>query len=109
MLVGIVVNNAIVLVDYTDILRKRGYGIREALVEAGTKRLRPIMMTTLTTILSLIPMALGTGEGSELSAPLGRAVMGGMSTGFIFTLVFIPVIYMIFETIRERYEARRKY
>jgi HAE1 family hydrophobic/amphiphilic exporter-1 len=109
MLVGIVVNNAIVLVDYTDILRKRGYGIREALVEAGTKRLRPIMMTTLTTILSLIPMALGTGEGSELSAPLGRAVMGGMSTGFIFTLVFIPVVYMIFETIRERYESRRKY
>ncbi|MGB4269476.1 MAG: efflux RND transporter permease subunit [Spirochaetota bacterium] len=108
MLVGIVVNNAIVLVDYTDILRKRGYGIREALVEAGTKRLRPIMMTTLTTILSLIPMASGLGEGSELSAPLARAVMGGMSTAFIFTLVFIPVMYMIFETIRERYEARRK-
>jgi len=109
MLVGIVVNNAIVLVDYTDILRKRGYGIREALVEAGTKRLRPIMMTTLTTILSLIPMASGLGEGSELSSPLARAVMGGMSTAFIFTLVFIPVMYMIFETIRERYEARRKY
>ncbi|MCX8125232.1 MAG: efflux RND transporter permease subunit, partial [Spirochaetes bacterium] len=108
MLVGIVVNNAIVLVDYTDILRKRGYGIREALVEAGTKRLRPIMMTTLTTILSLIPMALGLGEGSELSAPLGRAVMGGMSTSFIFTLVFIPVMYMIFENMREKYEARKR-
>ncbi len=106
MLVGIVVNNAIVLVDYTDILRKRGYGVREALVEAGTKRLRPIMMTTLTTILSLIPMASGLGEGSELSSPLARAVMGGMSFAFIFTLVFIPVVYQIVEKKREQFEAK---
>lgn len=108
MLVGIVVNNAIVLVDYTDILIQRGWGLREALVEAGTKRLRPIMMTTLTTVLSLIPMAFSGGDGSEMSQPIGRAVMGGMSTGFIFTLIFIPVIYMIVETRREKYSAKHK-
>ncbi len=108
MLVGIVVNNAIVLVDYTDILIQRGWGLREAVVEAGTKRLRPIMMTTLTTVLSLIPMAFSGGDGSEMSQPIGRAVMGGMSTGFIFTLIFIPVIYMIVETRREKYAAKHK-
>lgn len=108
MLVGIVVNNAIVLVDYTDILIQRGRGLREAVVEAGTKRLRPIMMTTLTTVLSLIPMAFSGGDGSEMSQPIGRAVMGGMSTGFIFTLIFIPIIYMIVETRREKHAAKHR-
>ncbi len=102
MLSGIVVNNAIVLVDYTNILRARGHPLREALVEAGRTRLRPIMMTTFTTILALIPMALGLGEGAELSTPLAHTVIGGMSSSFIFTLIFIPVMYSLFESLKER-------
>ncbi len=98
MLSGIVVNNAIVYVDYSNILRARGYDFHEALIEAGKKRLRPILMTTFTTILALIPMALGLNEGSELSAPLARSVIGGLSSSFIFTLVFLPVMYSILDS-----------
>jgi len=108
MLSGIVVNNAIVLVDYTNILRARGMQVREAIIEAGRMRLRPIMMTTFTTILALIPMSLGIGEGSEMSAPLARSVIGGMSSSFIFTLVFIPVVYSLFESGKERLERRKE-
>ncbi len=108
MLSGIVVNNAIVLVDYTNILRARGYNLRDALVEAGRKRLRPIMMTTFTTIFGLIPMALGLAEGSEMNMPLARSVMGGLSSSFIFTLLFIPVIYSYFETFKEKIDKRFK-
>ncbi|MBP7583038.1 MAG: efflux RND transporter permease subunit [Spirochaetes bacterium] len=107
MLSGIVVNNAIVLVDYTNILKARGMSTREALIEAGTKRLRPILMTTFTTILALIPMSLGIGEGAELSAPLARTVMGGMSSSFIFTLVFVPVVYSLFEDYTTRFRQWR--
>ena len=108
MLSGIVVNNAIVLVDYTNILRARGLPVRDALVEAGQKRLRPIMMTTFTTMLALVPMSLGIGEGAEFSAPLARAVIGGMSSSFIFTLVFIPVVYSLFESGKERLKQRKE-
>jgi HAE1 family hydrophobic/amphiphilic exporter-1 len=111
MLSGIVVNNSIVLVDYTNILKARGLSTREALIEAGRKRLRPILMTTFTTILALIPMSIGIGEGAELSAPLARTVMGGMSSSFIFTLVFVPVVYSLFEDlstrVKKRYSRRR--
>ena len=107
MLAGIVVNNAIVLVDYTNILRARGMGVHEALVEAGRTRLRPIMMTTFTTICALIPMALGLGEGSESSMPIARSVIGGMTSSFIFTLIFIPVVYSLFESGREYIKKRR--
>lgn len=100
MLSGIVVNNAIVLVDYTNILKERGLSTHDALVEAGTKRLRPILMTTFTTIFGLIPMAIGWGEGGELTMPLAHAVIGGLSSSFIFTLVLIPVIYMSFENLK---------
>ncbi|HPI12993.1 MAG TPA: efflux RND transporter permease subunit [Spirochaetota bacterium] len=102
MLSGIVVNNSIVLVDYTNILKARGLPTREALMEAGSKRLRPILMTTFTTILALVPMSLGLGEGAELSAPLARTVMGGMSSSFIFTLLFVPVVYSLFEDLSAR-------
>ncbi|MBN1501436.1 MAG: efflux RND transporter permease subunit [Spirochaetes bacterium] len=97
MLSGIVVNNAIVLVDYTNILRARGFTTHGALIEAGTKRLRPILMTTFTTIFGLVPMALGMGEGGELTMPLAHAVIGGLSSSFIFTLILIPVLYSYFE------------
>ncbi|MBN2401892.1 MAG: efflux RND transporter permease subunit, partial [Spirochaetes bacterium] len=108
MLAGIVVNNAIVLVDYTNILRARGLQVHEALVEAGRTRLRPILMTTFTTMLALIPMSLGIGEGAELSAPLARSVIGGMSSSFIFTLLFIPVVYSVFESVKERIKRRKE-
>ena len=78
MLAGIVVNNGIVLISYINILRGRGMGLVEAVMEGGRTRLRPILMTTLTTILAMLPLALGMGEGSELSAPIARSVIGGL-------------------------------
>lgn len=93
ILAGIVVNNAIVLVDYTNQLREQGYSKRAALLKAGEVRLRPILMTTLTTVLGLIPMALGWGEGSEVRAPMAITVIGGLSFSTLLTLVLIPVIY----------------
>ena len=98
MLAGIVVSNAILLVDYTNILRRRdGKPLREAVEEAGRTRLRPILMTTLTTILGLVPMALGVGEGGELQAPLARVVIGGLTASTLVTLVLVPTVYTLFE------------
>ena len=98
MLAGIVVSNAILLVDYTNVLRRRdGMPLRDAVETAGRTRLRPIIMTTLTTILGLVPMSLAIGEGSELQAPLARVVIGGLLTSTLITLVFVPTVYTIFE------------
>lgn len=97
MLAGIVVNNAIVLVDYINVLRGRGVDRLEAILKAGPTRLRPILMTTLTTILGLIPLALGIGEGAEVQAPLATVVIGGLTTSTALTLVIIPVIYTLFD------------
>jgi HAE1 family hydrophobic/amphiphilic exporter-1 len=98
MLAGIVVSNAILLVDYTNTLRRRdGLGVREAVELAGRTRLRPILMTTLTTVLGLVPMSLGYGEGAELQAPLARVVIGGLTTSTLVTLVFVPSLYTLFE------------
>jgi hydrophobic/amphiphilic exporter-1 (mainly G- bacteria), HAE1 family len=98
MLAGIVVSNAILLVDYTNILRRRdGLPLREAVETAGRTRLRPILMTTLATILGLVPMSLGIGEGAELQAPLARVVIGGLTASTLITLVFVPTVYTIFE------------
>ncbi|MBP1636328.1 MAG: mdtC 2, partial [Acidobacteria bacterium] len=98
MLAGIVVSNAILLVDYTNTLRRRdGMKVRPALIQAGRTRLRPILMTTLTTVLGLVPMSLGIGEGSELQAPLARVVIGGLLTSTLITLVFVPAMYTVFE------------
>ncbi|MDA2923144.1 efflux RND transporter permease subunit [Acidobacteria bacterium AH-259-L09] len=93
VLAGIVVNNAIVLIDYTNLLRRQGLAKREALLQAGHVRLRPILMTTLTTVLGLIPMALGWGEGAEVRAPMAIAVMGGLLFSTLITLILIPVVY----------------
>jgi HAE1 family hydrophobic/amphiphilic exporter-1 len=98
MLAGIVVSNAILLVDYTNILRRRDHmPLRQAVETAGRTRLRPILMTSLATILGLVPMALGIGEGAELQAPLARVVIGGLTASTLITLVFVPTVYTIFE------------
>lgn len=93
MLAGIVVNNAIILVDYTNILRDRGMEKMEAIVQAGKSRLRPILMTTLTTVIGMIPLALGLGEGTETQVPMAVVIIFGLTTSTIFTLFLIPVIY----------------
>jgi HAE1 family hydrophobic/amphiphilic exporter-1 len=97
LLVGIVVNNAIVFIDYINHLRRSGVSLVEAIVKGGKTRLKPILMTTLTTVLGLLPMALSLGTGSEIRAPIGRAVVGGLSTSTLVTLVLIPTIYWLFE------------
>lgn len=98
MLIGIVVKNAIVLVDYTNILRAREYDLYTAIVTAGGNRLRPVLMTAVTTILGMIPLALSRGEGSETWKPLGITVIFGLLVSTVVTLVLVPVIYSIFET-----------
>ncbi len=98
MLGGIVVNNAILLVDQAGRLIREGLRIGDALIEAGRRRLRPILMTTLTTILGLLPLALGIGEGSDAQAPLARAVVGGLTGSTLITLVLIPAVYSLFHT-----------
>jgi HAE1 family hydrophobic/amphiphilic exporter-1 len=108
MLAGIVVNNAIILVDYANQLRRNeGYSLREALVTAGTRRLRPVLMTTTTTVLGLLPMAMGIGEGSELQAPMARVVIGGLISSTLITLVLIPAIYYLVERSAERREREQ--
>jgi HAE1 family hydrophobic/amphiphilic exporter-1 len=95
MLIGIVVNNAIVLVDYLNLKRRQeGLPIREAAVEAARLRLRPILMTTLTTVLGLLPLALGLGVGANLQAALARVVIGGLVASTLLTLVLIPTVYV---------------
>lgn len=102
MLVGIVVNNAILIVDRTNQLRKQdGLSVREAVVQAGRQRLRPILMTSLTTICALMPLAIGLGEGSEAQAPMARAVVGGLISSTFITLVVIPVVYTLIHPERQ--------
>jgi HAE1 family hydrophobic/amphiphilic exporter-1 len=98
MLGGIVVSNAILLVDHTGQLRRlEGYDLWDAIQEAGRRRLRPILMTALTTMLGLLPLALGLGEGGEAQAPMARVVIGGLLSSTLITLVFVPVMYSVFE------------
>jgi HAE1 family hydrophobic/amphiphilic exporter-1 len=102
MLGGIVVNNSIILVDYINTLRKRGISRAEAVVEAGKARLRPILMTAMTTILGLLPLAVGVGRGSEIRSPLALTVIGGLTTSTFMTLIAIPVIYSLVEDLKSR-------
>jgi len=106
VMVGIVVSNGILLIDYTNKLRKRGLPLHEAIVRGGKTRLRPIVMTTLATVLGLIPMAVGIG-GESSQAPLAIAVIGGLSLSTILTLIFIPTLYIVFETKFKR--KKKKY
>lgn len=96
MLIGIVVKNGIVLIDYISLNRERGMSIRRAVIDGGRSRLRPVVMTTLTTILGMVPMAVGTGQGAEMWRPMGTAVIGGLTVSTILTLLFVPVLYCIF-------------
>ncbi|GHV80720.1 hypothetical protein AGMMS49944_25110 [Spirochaetia bacterium] len=106
VLVGVIVNNGIVLVDYTNLLRKRGYGLQEACVEAARNRLRPILMTTLTTVLGLAPMAFVPGEGSAMTGPIGKTVLGGLSFGTLMTLFLMPTVYYIMNKHSDERDAR---
>ncbi|MBR6287243.1 MAG: efflux RND transporter permease subunit [Bacteroidaceae bacterium] len=96
MLIGIVVKNGIVLIDYTQLMRERGMGLIRSAVIAGRSRLRPVLMTTATTILGMVPMAVGTGVGSEMWRPLGIAVIGGLLVSTILTLIYVPTMFCIF-------------
>lgn len=96
MLIGIVVKNGIVLIDYISLNRERGMSIRRAVVDGGRSRLRPVIMTTLTTILGMVPMAVGTGEGAEMWRPMGVAVIGGLTFSTILTLLIVPTLYCVF-------------
>ncbi|MGD9154146.1 MAG: efflux RND transporter permease subunit [Bacillota bacterium] len=107
MLAGIVVNNAIVLVDYVNTLKERGLASRAAILQAGPIRLKPILMTSLTTILGLLPLALGLGESGETMAPMATVVIGGLATSTILTLVIVPVIYSLLDDWHDR-RARKK-
>ena len=96
MLIGIVVKNGIVLIDYITLNRERGMSVRRAVIHGGRSRLRPVLMTSLTTILGMVPMAVGTGEGAEMWRPMGTAVIGGLTFSTILTLLFVPTMYTIF-------------
>jgi len=102
MLVGMVVNNAIVLIDYANQLRARGMACNEALLAAGPSRLRPILMTTLTTVIGMVPMALALGEGTEMQRPMGVAIIFGLSISTLVTLIFVPVLYSTVDILRTR-------
>ncbi|MDD6722279.1 MAG: efflux RND transporter permease subunit [Bacteroidales bacterium] len=107
MLIGIVVKNGIVLIDYISLNRERGLSIRRAVILGGKSRLRPVVMTTLTTILGMVPMAVGTGQGAELWRPMGTAVIGGLTVSTILTLLFVPVLYCVFASTGIRRQRRK--
>jgi multidrug efflux pump subunit AcrB len=107
MMVGIVVSNGVLLIDYTRVMREHGAPLEEAVVRAGRTRLRPILMTTLATVLGLMPMALGIGVGSETNLPLARAVIGGLIVSTALTLLLVPSLYVSIETRLERRRARK--
>ena len=107
LLVGIVVKNGIVLVDYINLMRDRGYELSEAIALSGRSRLRPVLMTALTTILGMLPMALSTGDGSEMWRPMGISVIGGLTISTVITMVIVPVMYSIFAKHGERDKKNR--
>jgi len=98
MVVGVVVQNGILLVDYINQLRSRGMEVNEAIVQGGAVRLRPILMTAFTTIFACIPMAFSRGEGAELFSPIGITILGGLTTNTLLTLIVMPAIYSAFDS-----------
>ena len=108
MLMGLVTKNAILLVDYAKVLRGRGMERREALIEAGRTRLRPIMMTTLAMIFGMLPLAFGLGAGAEMRAPMARAVVGGLITSTLLTLLVVPVMYTLLEDLTNKLKRKAK-
>jgi multidrug efflux pump subunit AcrB len=107
MLMGLVTKNAILLVDFANRSRRSGAALHEALLSAGQVRLRPILMTTAAMIFGMLPLALGLGEGGETQAPMGRAIIGGVITSTLLTLVVVPVIYTYLDALFEWHKARR--
>jgi multidrug efflux pump subunit AcrB len=101
-LVGVVVNNGIVLVDYTNTLRARGLKVREACLEAGRRRLRPILMTSFTTILSMTPIAFFPGAGADSIQPIGKTFVGGLTVSSMMTLFIIPIMYSVLNSRRDK-------
>jgi HAE1 family hydrophobic/amphiphilic exporter-1 len=108
MLIGIVINNAIVLISYISILRQRGYSMIEAVTIGGKDRLRPVLMTTITTLAGLLPMALSRGEGSETWQPLGITMISGLTLSTFITMIFVPILYAVVEGRKERKRAKVK-
>ncbi len=108
MLVGIVVKNGIVMVDFTNLQRERGLSLNQAVITAGKSRLRPVLMTTLTTILGMVPLAIGSGEGSAIWKPMGVAVIGGLSFSTVLTLIVVPVIYSMFGVGKMKKERKER-
>jgi multidrug efflux pump subunit AcrB len=106
MMVGIVVSNGVLLVDFANVLRRRGIPLQEAVLQAGRTRLRPILMTSMATIVGLMPMALGIGEGSETNLPLARAVIGGLTVSTIFTLFLVPTLYTSLDRFSRKVHTR---
>ena len=106
ILAGIVVNNGIVLVDYINQLKEKGKSLNEAIIEAGKVRMRPILMTSLTTILALMTLALGIGEGAKIMQPMAITTIGGLFFATVLTLLVIPCIYMIFDNIKDKVRRR---
>jgi len=112
MLMGLVTKNAILLVDFTKTLRSRGMGRREALITAGRTRLRPILMTTLAMMFGMLPLALALGQGAEMRAPMARAVIGGLITSTLLTLLVVPVVYTVLDDmggwVRRRWVGKKE-
>ncbi len=108
MLVGIVVKNGILLVDYTNKLRERGMSREDALLQAGPTRLRPILMTASAAVFGMLPLAMGIGEGSEIQAPMATAVIGGLMTSTVLTLFVVPVVYSVLDDLLSRLQVRRE-
>ena len=102
MMVGIVVSNGVLLVDFANVLRRRGMPLTEATILAAKTRLRPILMTTIATVAGLVPMALGIGEGSETNLPLARSVIGGLTVSTAFTLFLIPSLYTLLDRFKRK-------
>ena len=107
MLIGIVVKNGIVLIDYTILCRERGQSVLNAVVTAGKSRLRPVLMTTATTVLGMIPMAVSTGQGSEMWSPMAIAVIGGLLVSTILTLIYVPTMYCVFGGVGVKRQRRK--
>ncbi len=108
MLIGIVVKNGILLVDYTNLLRSRGMEREEAILTAGPTRLRPILMTTLAAIMGMLPLAIGLGSGSELYVPLATAVIGGLATSTLLTLIVVPTVYTMFDDLEQKIKKKAR-
>jgi HAE1 family hydrophobic/amphiphilic exporter-1 len=107
LLMGLVKKNAILLVDYTNVLRGRGMSRREAILQAGPVRMRPILMTTFAMVFGMLPIALGVGEGAETRAPMGISVIGGLLTSLVLTLIVVPSAYDIFDDWQEKFKNRK--